>query len=151
MNMNLLERRRDPRTQAFVPVTLHCHDSDEVLPAHLLDVSCGGAGVLTTAYNAPATGQYIEMEFAVPTNDGASESPSRQETGMVIHVGNAERGIKRLSVRFLQHRGIGSDLFDPKDVLSSYRQHVPISDQGRRWDPEAGERADTRDLATAGA
>ena len=136
MNFGLLERRHDPRTQAFVPVMLRFHDAEEDTPAHLLDLSNGGAGILATAYNAPAVGQYLDLRFEMPNNDGASEAAPRYETGIVVNFATPERGIARLGIRFLQHRGIGSGLFDPNDTLSGYRKSLPIGEQGRRWDAE---------------
>lgn len=136
MNFGLLERRTNPRTQAFVPVTLRCHDQDEDTPAHLLDLSNGGAGILATAYNAPAVGQYLDLRFETPNNDGASDSAPRYETGIVVNSATPERGIARLGIRFLQHRGIGSGLFDPDNTLSDYRKSLPTGEQGRRWDIE---------------
>ena len=137
MNLELLERRRDPRTQAFVPVTLRFHDSDEDAPAHLLDLSSGGAAVLATAYNAPSIGQYLDLRFEMPNNDGGSEATARYETGIVVNTAQPERGITRVGIRFLQHRGFGSGLFDPNDTLSSYRQMLPVTEQSRRWDTES--------------
>ncbi len=134
MNTDMLERRRDPRTQAFVPITLQYHDADEETPAHLLDLSCGGAGVLTTAYNAPSMGQYLELKFEKPTNEGGTESSPRQETGIVVQVKKPERGIARVSIRFLQHRGIDCDLFDPNDILTEYRRTLPPEERNRRWE-----------------
>ncbi|MBN2561407.1 MAG: PilZ domain-containing protein [Phycisphaerae bacterium] len=136
MNLELLERRTDPRTQAYVPVTLRLHDREEDTPAELLDLSCGGAGILTTAYNAPSIGEYLDLRFEVPSSDGGSETDSRLETGIVVNVGTPERGIARVGVRFLQHPRIGSDLFDPNDVLSGYRKSLPLERQGRRWGTE---------------
>jgi hypothetical protein len=136
MDFGLLERRRDPRTQAFVPVTVRCHDLDEETPAHLLDLSNSGAGILATAYHAPAVGQYLDLRFEAPNNDGASDTSTRYETGIVVNSATPERGIARLGIRFLQHRRIGSGLFDPNDTLSGYRKRLPTEEQGRRWDLE---------------
>lgn len=138
MEFDQLERRKDPRTQAFVPVTLCCHDAEENTPAHLLDLSCGGAGVMTTAYNAPAVGQYLDLRFEMPNNDGGSESDCRQETGIVVNLRRPERGIARAGIRFLQHRDASGDLFDPKEVLSTYRKRVPIKEQMGRWETARG-------------
>lgn len=131
MNFEFLERRRDPRTQAFVPVTLRRHDLDEDMPAQLLDLSHGGAGILATAYNAPGLGDYVDLKFEMPYSDGAAETSPRYETGIVVNMASAERGITRVGVRFLQHHGIGSGLFHPQDVLTDYRKSLPLEQHGR--------------------
>lgn len=138
MDFDMLERRTDPRTQAFLPVTLALHDGGEEAPAHLLDLSCGGAGILTTSYNAPAIGQYLDLRFEMPNSDGGTESNSHHETGIVINVRKPERGIARVGIRFIQHRGINSDLFDPNEILSTYRKSVPAAEQGNRWQTVRG-------------
>lgn len=138
MKFKPLERRSDPRTQAFVPVTFCCQDDDGDTPAHLLDLSCGGAAVLTTAYNAPAIGQYLDLRFEVPNSDGGAESGRRRETGIVVNTRNPERGITRVGIRFLQHRDVGGDLFDPIEILSTYRKRVPIEKQAGRWETVRG-------------
>lgn len=138
MGFEMLERRTDPRTQAFVPVTLSFQDSEEDTPAHLLDLSSGGAGVLTTAYNAPDVGQFVDLRFDPPGGRGGLESSGRQETGIVVNVRNPERGIARIGIRFLQHRDVSGDLFDPREILTAYRQRVPAQEQGNRWQTALG-------------
>lgn len=134
MKFDSLERRRDPRTQAFLPITVRRADGDETAPAHLTDLSYGGAGVLTTAYNAPALGEYVELEFETVNTDGGSESQTRRETGIVVNCSRHEREIRRVGVRFLQHPDIGCGLFDPKDLLSSHRKMVETRTTASRWE-----------------
>jgi c-di-GMP-binding flagellar brake protein YcgR len=144
MPIDTIERRAEPRTQAFVPVTLTCHDTGEEMPAHLLDLSCGGAGALMTAYNTPAIGQYLDVRFdqqgsrSLRNTDGGTESSIRQETGIVVNVRDPEQGIVRIGIRFLQHHDINQDLFDPREILTNYRKHVPICEQGSRWETARG-------------
>jgi len=134
MTTDLLERRRDPRTQAFVPVTLRLHDAEEDTPAHLLDLSRSGAGILATSSNAPVVGEYVDLRFETPNGDGGCECGSRRETGIVVNVAYPEREIARVGVRFLHRRRMGSGLFDPNDVLSDYRRSLPREGHGRRLD-----------------
>ncbi len=144
MPFDIIERRAEPRTQAFVPVTLTCHDAGEEMPAHLLDLSCGGAGILLTAYNAPAIGQYLDVRFdqqkpgALQNTDGGTESSVRQETGIVVSVRDPEQGIARIGIRFLQHHDVSQDLFDPKEILTHYRKNIPICEQMSRWETARG-------------
>lgn len=135
MNLEGIERRREPRTQAFLPITFHSEGSDDDLPAHLLDLSSGGAALLTTAYDAPALGQYLDLHFEItPNNENGDDPIRRRETGMVVNLRAQGRGVTRLGVRFMQHRGISSDLFDPLEVLSDYRKHGPSSNVPSRWE-----------------
>jgi hypothetical protein len=134
MDFDTLERRRDPRTQTFIPITLRRTDHDEVMSAHLLDVSYGGAGVLTTAYNAPAVGEYIDLEFETPNTDGGTESTTRRETGMVVNSARHEREIRRVGIRFVQHPDIDCGLFDPKDLLCNHRKMVGPRIKTSRWE-----------------
>jgi len=129
-----IERRRDPRTQAYLPITLHFEGVDEAAPAHLLDLSSGGAAVLTTAYDAPYIGQYLDLLFeTLPNGDDDSPGIRRRETGIVVHLHDAEQGVSRLGIRFIQHRGIESDLFDPIEVLSDHRRYQPLKPSSNRW------------------
>lgn len=134
MTTDLLERRRDPRTKAFVPVTLRLHDAEEDTPAHLLDLSRSGAGILATSANAPMIGDYVDLRFETPNGDGGCERGPQRETGIVVNVAYPEREIARVGVRFLHRRRMGSDLFDPNDVLSDYRRSLPLEGHGRRLD-----------------
>ena len=134
MNFDTLERRRDPRTQTFVPITLRRADSDETMPAHLLDLSYGGAGVLATAYNAPSVGEYIDLEFETPNTDGGTESMTRRETGIVVNSARHEREIRRIGVRFVQHPDMHCGLFDPHDLLANHRKMVGPRTKTSRWE-----------------
>jgi len=129
-----IERRRDPRTQAYIPITLKMEGAGEDTPAHLLDLSNSGAAVLTTAYDAPALGDYLDLIFETPpNNEDGDAGVSRRETGLIVHIRNPERGVTRLGIRFLQHRGIGSDLFDPIEVLSGHRGTIASQPVENRW------------------
>ncbi len=129
-----IERRRDPRTQAYIPITLKMEGAHEDTPAHLLDLSTSGAAVLTTAYDAPKLGEYLDLIFETPTNnEDGQPRVSRRETGLIMHVRNPERGVTRLGIRFLQHRSIGSDLFDPIEILSSQRESITPKQTEDRW------------------
>ncbi len=134
MKPDLLERRRDPRTQAFVPITLRRTESNEPASAHLTDISYGGAGILTTAYNAPALGEYIDIGLESPNRDGGSVASPRRETGIVVNSRRHEREVRRLGIRFLQHPNMGCDLFDPKDLLCNHRKMVLPKTTASRWE-----------------
>ena len=129
MPFDIIERRAEPRTQAFVPVTLTCHDAGEEMPAHLLDLSCGGAGILLTAYNAPAIGQYLDVRFdqqepgALQNTDGGTESSIRQETG--IRRDDPSRPIRL---------DLGSNVYvSPKNPRAARPSHTrPIGNHGAR-------------------
>ena len=134
MSSKDIERRRDPRTQAFLPIAVRSDGASEDMSAHLLDLSTGGAAVLTTAYDAPALGQYVDLCFEMPPNDeDGEERVSRRETGMVVNIRQPERGVTRLGIRFIQHRGVNSDLFDPLDTLSSHRKFERPDTHQDRW------------------
>ena len=134
MNFSALERRRDPRTPAYVPITLQYHDADTPTPGHLMDLSTGGAGIATTVQNAPALGQFVDLQFQTPNTDGGSETRMRRETGIVVNISKPERGIARVGVRFLQYPDLGSQPFDPKTILSWHRKQTgPFLDLGTRW------------------
>ena len=133
MDLSALERRRDPRTPAFVPITLCYHDDDEATPAHLLDLSTTGAGILTTEQNSPQPGQFLDLHFETPTNDGATESKLRTETGIVVNVFKPERGIVRAGIRFLQCPDLGLSPSDPKTLLSNHRKSTTGMDFNDRW------------------
>lgn len=130
----MLERRRDPRTQTFLPVKMTLADNGEERPAHLMDLSYGGAGVQTTAYNAPVLGEYVDLDFETPTSDGGTERSCRRETGMVVNVAAPEHGIRRIGVRFLQHPGLSCGMFDPNDLLLNHRKMVEPTASGNRWE-----------------
>ena len=134
MKSDALERRRDPRIQSFVPITLRRADSNEAAPAHLTDLSSGGAGILTTAYNAPALGEYVDLEFEMPNSDGGTEAAPRRETGIVVNSRRHEREVRRVGIRFLQHPNMGCGLFDPNDLLSNHRKMVSPRGVAGRWE-----------------
>lgn len=129
-----IERRRDPRTRAYIPITLKMEGADKDTPAHLLDLSNSGAAVLTTAYDAPRLGEYLDLIFDTPANnEDGRPSVSRRETGLIVHIRNPERGVTRLGIRFLQHRDINCDLFDPIETLTNHRGFIAAKPTENRW------------------
>lgn len=134
MDPSILERRRDPRTHAFVPITVNYQDRDDCTPAHLLDLSAGGAGLLSTSYNAPKLGDFLDINFEGINTDGGTEAVGRRELGVVVNVRNPERGITRIGVRFIQHPDIDAQLFDPIDTLTNHRNSPPTPDPLHRWE-----------------
>ncbi|MBK8269984.1 MAG: PilZ domain-containing protein [Planctomycetes bacterium] len=149
-----LERRRDPRTQAHLPIMFRIEGDGEITPAHLVDLSAGGAALVTTAYNAPIMGQYLELQFeSANNNEDGDPVEVRNETALVVNMRTPERGISRLGVRFVQKHGLGSDMFDPRDVLSDHRKISDTEVKVDRWDPAKNFETlrKTRDRETAGA
>lgn len=134
MDPSILERRRDPRTQAFLPISIRAEGSEDETPAHLLDLSNGGAAVLTTAYNSPGIGETVDLHFSTPVSDGSAETRNRNETAVVMNMAAPERGTRRIGVRFIQQRDIQAGLFDPIDTLSNHRKSMDTGDMDRRWE-----------------
>ncbi len=134
MSTNTLERRQDRRTQAYVPITLRTEDSDET-PAHLIDLSAGGAGILTTSYNAPFLGQHLELVFETPTNNEDMNPRMRRESAVVVNLREPERGVARVGLRFIQNRGFGASLIDPILMLSDHRRNQPLPKANGGFDP----------------
>ena len=133
MEFAALERRRDPRTQTFVPITLHYDGDDDTTPAHLVDLSCGGAACLTTAQNSPLLGQYVDLQFDRLSTDGGTESLLHRESGVVVNMGRPERGIVRIGIRFIHRPHNDRGLFDPIDALTSHRKSWDTKGYGSRW------------------
>ncbi len=130
-----LERRTDPRTPAHLPIMLRVEGVPEATPAHLVNLSHGGAALLTTSYNSPELGQYLDLSFSPKTNDEDGEpAESRNETAVVVNMAEPERGITRIGVRFIQRHGFGANMFDPIDVLSHHRRSAPSETIVNRWD-----------------
>ena len=156
MNLSMLERRVFPRTRAYLPINVRYLENEGETPAHLLDLSCGGAGLLTTSGNAPSLGQYLRMKFEVPTNDGAAESAQREELALVVNIRQPERGVARFGVRFIHQPDINTGLSGPKDILSDHRKSKG-TDAGLfagRWGLTTSSRrreSDLVELATSGA
>jgi hypothetical protein len=134
MEFAALERRRDPRTQTFVPIKLHFDGADDTTPAHLVDLSCGGAACLMTTQNAPLLGQYLDLHFDRLHTDGGIASPLQRETGVVVNLGRPERGIVRIGIRFIHRPTIDRGLFDPIDALASHRKSWNTVGYGSRWE-----------------
>lgn len=121
MNLKALERRVDHRTPTYLPITLKIEDREDHSPAHLVDFSATGAGILTTEGNAPALGQFVDLDFDVDNTDGGTEKTNRSETGLVVNIRKPERGIARLGIRFMSKPELRSGLGDPRKLMSSRR------------------------------
>jgi len=133
-NAASIERRRDPRTQAYVPITLSHEEAGGQTPAHLLDLSTGGAAILTTAYDSPTLGQHIDLHFVYPHNEEDGDHQEiRRETGIVVNLGNPEHGVARIGVRFIQQRSTGADLMHPLDFLNDHRHQTSSENIDDRW------------------
>jgi c-di-GMP-binding flagellar brake protein YcgR len=135
MSASGIERRRDPRTQSYVPISLRREGASEETPAHLLDLSTGGAALLTTAYDAPGVGEHIDVRFQLAANNEDGDEPEeRSETGIVMNTRTPDRGVSRIGIRFVQHRSMDADVFDPLDVLSDHRRCVSNAGDSSRWE-----------------
>ncbi len=135
MSASGIERRRDPRTQSYVPISLRREGVGTETPAHLLDLSTGGAALLTTAYDAPGVGEHIDIRFQLAANnEDGNEPEERRETGIVMNARTPDRGVSRIGIRFIQHRSLDIDLFDPLDVLSDHRKCVSGGGSSSRWE-----------------
>lgn len=121
MDTTNLERRRDPRTQAFVPILVRYESAETDTPAHLLDLSSSGAALLTTEGNAPQVGDKLDLEFEVPPMADGQER-IRRETGIVMHLRRPERGVTRVGVRFIHRPHLGTGLFGPRELLDNHRR-----------------------------
>jgi hypothetical protein len=131
MDFAPLERRRDHRKTAYTPVTFREYDSSEFTPAHLIDVSLGGAGLLTTESNAPVLGQQIDIQFETVTEEGGTETQIRRQAGVVVNTRHPQRGITRIGVRFIHRSESGGNLFAPRELLSNERR--PFINTTSRW------------------
>jgi len=161
MRPDTLERRRDPRTQASVPVRLFMHEREDLLAAHLVDLSPGGAGLLTPRATQPEIGQYVDVIFERPdadgeygaatTSDAVGESGAisrssvdstaqtakrrpRRQTGIIVNLRDHDDDRCRIGVRFMEVGESGCELIDPIDTLSDYRSGMNITDPIRRWE-----------------
>lgn len=134
MTQSYLERRVDPRTNAFVQIRVRYHDCDDDTPAQLLDLSSGGAGLLTTSYNAPGIGDHLDINFEDGNTDGGSESEPRSEIGVVVNLGTPERGVTRIGIRFIQHPDLGCGPMDPIDLLNNHRRNRDTQKTPHRWE-----------------
>ncbi len=137
MNADSIERRRDPRTQAGVPILLRQEGEYNDVQAHLVDLSSSGATVLAAAFDGPMLGQYLNLTFKVPTadEDGRSSS-SREETGVIVNTRREQHGLTRFGVRFVQRGGLGAGLIDPRELLTNQRQHDFSQPTADRWNVE---------------
>ena len=119
MNLKALERRVDHRTPTYLPITFQMDDQGEFVPAHLVDFSATGAGLLTTERNAPALGQFIDLNFDL--GDHEDRSLYRNETGLVVNVASPQRGVSRLGIKFLSRSDLRPGAGDPQKLMSSKR------------------------------
>lgn len=124
--------------------------SDHDTPAHLLDLSIGGAAILTTAYNAPEIGARLNVRFETPNNDGGAEGRIREEIGVVVNSSTPERGITRVGVRFFQRPDIDLDHASPNDVLSDHRRLLDRRKPGRPWRTAKNFRTPAQEFAGIG-
>ncbi len=133
MDFAALERRRDPRTQTFVPISILYDGEEDATPAHLVDLSCGGAACLTTSKNSPVIGQFVDLQFESSTSDGVSETFFHRESGIVVNMGRPERGIVRIGIQFIHRPQSDRGLFDPIDALALHRKSWDTKHYGSRW------------------
>jgi len=134
MPSHTLERRRDPRTNASVAIRLFYHDTENLTPAHLIDLSHSGAGFVTAKKDAPEIGQYIDLLFE---KDDAIALPSRQtrrQTAIVVNVRGHEPDVSRVGVRFMESGDSDCELISPVDILSDHRKGFPVPDPLRKWE-----------------
>jgi len=118
MDFAPLERRRDHRKAAYTPITFRERETGEFIPAHLVDVSLGGAGLLTTDQNAPLLGQHISLQFETVTAEGGTETPIQRQTGVVVNTRNPQRGITRVGIRFIHRPEFGTHFNPPRTPLT---------------------------------
>ncbi|MEK6644470.1 MAG: PilZ domain-containing protein [Planctomycetota bacterium] len=135
MHQSHLERRADARTQAFVPTTIRPEATDEEIAVHMLDLSSGGAGLMTNSGTPLSLGQYLYVRFETPTNDGATESEPREELAIVVNLRRPEDGIARVGVRFIHRTDLGSARRGPRDLLLDHRKSTKKKGglTGDRW------------------
>ncbi len=133
MDMYDMERRRDHRTHAFVPIKVQLEEMEEAIAAHLLDISASGAGIVTDSDGAPTVGDYLELEFKVPQRSDEDQEIFRHETGRVVTVRQTGQGLSRVGVRFVHSGSEEADVFDPLDTLSQHRKSMPIEALGGRF------------------
>lgn len=124
--------------------------TDNETPAHLLDLSIGGAAILTTAYNAPEIGRHLDVLFETPNNDGGTEGRQRRETGVVVNSSSPERGITRVGVRFYQRPEMDLNLPSPNDLLSDHRSAKDAHSHGRPWQTARNFRTPAQEYAGIG-
>lgn len=133
MEFAALERRRDPRTQTFVPITLQYEGDDGATPAHLVDLSCGGAACLTTSKNSPHIGQFVDLQFESSQGGGEAETFFHRESGVVVNMGRPERGVVRIGIQFIHRPQSDRGLFAPIDALALHRKNWDTKGYDSRW------------------
>ena len=131
MDFAPLERRRDHRKTAYTPITFRERDTGEFIPAHLVDVSLGGAGLLTTDQNAPLLGQHIDLQFETVTAEGGTETRIQRQVGVVVNTRNPQRGITRVGIRFIYRPEFGMQFNPPRGPLTDKQR--PFFNTTSRW------------------
>lgn len=140
MPAQTLERRRDPRTNASVAIRLFYHDTPfhnddgNLTPAHLVDLSSSGAGLVTSKKNSPAVGQYVDLIFEKDAGAALPSKQIRRQTAIVVNVGRHEPDVDRIGVRFMEGGDSDCELIDPVDLLSDHRKGFPVADPLRKWE-----------------
>ncbi len=117
MDLSSIERRRETRVRAEAPIQLVVDGDEGVSPGQLVDLSLGGAGLMTTNGNAPGIGERVQIEFRYPHNN-EDFSEKRIEAGLVCSVRHPKRDIARVGIRFLQTNGEGCLMGGPTDWLN---------------------------------
>lgn len=120
MDLSSIERRRETRVRADAPIQLAVDGNDGISPGQLVDLSPGGAGLMTTNGHAPGIGERVQIEFQYPNNN-EDYSETRTETGLVCSVRHPKRDIARVGIRFLQTNGQSCFAGDPMDRLNDSR------------------------------
>lgn len=137
MKPDSIERRRDPRTKAGVPILLRQDGEFNDMQAHLLDLSSSGAAVLAAAFDAPMLGQYLNLTFHMPVNNEDGRAPSsREESGVIVNTRREQHGLTRLGVRFVHRGGLGAGLIDPREMLTNHRHYDFSQPTADRWNIE---------------
>lgn len=122
MDLRYLERRQDPRTPTYVPISILVDGRESETPAHLVDLSSCGAAVLLTQHHAPEIGEHLNVHFEIPNNDGGAETTRRIESGIVVNATTPERGVRRVGIRFFERPEFGSEWIVPADLLSWHKK-----------------------------
>lgn len=95
------ERRRDPRIPKAFALWLRPLPGTDRLSAWMLDMSAGGAAMLTSAQKAPLVGQRVELsEMVTPdriVREGAAPLP---RYARVIRHDDSAGELRRIAVRF---------------------------------------------------
>jgi len=129
-----LERRRDPRTNASVAIRLFYHDTENLTPAHLVDLSHSGAGFVTSKNDEPDVGDYVDLIFERDASIALPSQQTRRQTAIVVNVRRHEPDVSRIGVRFIESGDSDCELINPVDILSDHRKGFPVADPLRKWE-----------------